>query len=172
MDTSISFFGIKLRFEIIVIIVIIWLLVVGQTCYSCYRPSGYNLGGSLGYSKFEGFSGYGSGTGTGSGPGMGNQFASYGQNSRPVNTKNWGLPTLVVRPGQPLTKGVQDILNREPQPIPLPEGELSMFATTPFKPECCAGNSYSNSSGCPCMTVQQYNYIIERGGNNVPYSEY
>jgi hypothetical protein len=48
---------------------------------------------------------------------------------------------------------------------------LSMFANTPFKPECCP-NAYSNSSGCACMTTNQYNYLISRGGNNVPYSEY
>jgi len=83
----------------------------------------------------------------------------------------WGQPTLDVIPGQPVGKGVQDILNRKKQPIPLPEGELNMFETTPFKPECCP-NAYSNSSGCACMTVDQYNYLIQRGGNNVPYSEY
>ena len=69
------------------------------------------------------------------------------------------------------SKGVQDILNREPQTIPLPEGQMSMFANTPFKPECCP-NAYSNSSGCACMTTNQYNYLVSRGGNNVPYSEY
>jgi hypothetical protein len=62
-------------------------------------------------------------------------------------------------------------MNRKPQPIPLPEGELDMFANTPFKPECCP-NTYSNSSGCACTTVQQYRYLTDRGGNNVPYSEY
>ena len=56
-------------------------------------------------------------------------------------------------------------------PIPLPEGEMFMFANTEFKPECCP-NAYSNSSGCACMTGEQYNYIIQRGNNNVPYSEY
>ena len=57
------------------------------------------------------------------------------------------------------------------QPVPLPEGEMLMFANTPFKPECCP-NTYSNSSGCACMTGNQYNYLITRGSNNVPYSEY
>jgi hypothetical protein len=66
---------------------------------------------------------------------------------------------------------VKEILNRKPQPIPLPKGELDMFATTPFKPECCP-NTFSNSSGCACMTTAKYNYLIERGGNIVPYSEY
>jgi hypothetical protein len=46
-----------------------------------------------------------------------------------------------------------------------------MFKDTPFKPECCP-TSFSNSMGCACMTNQQYEYLIHRGGNNVPYSQY
>jgi hypothetical protein len=89
----------------------------------------------------------------------------------PVNTSSWSAQNMTVVPGQPLSKGVKQFLARKPQPVPLPEGELSMFANTPFKPECCP-NTYSNSMGCACMTGDQYNYLIMRGGNNVPYSEY
>ena len=46
-----------------------------------------------------------------------------------------------------------------------------MFKNTSFKPECCP-NTYSNSMGCACMSTKQYNYLVHRGGNNVPYSEY
>jgi hypothetical protein len=88
-----------------------------------------------------------------------------------INTSSWNAPNMTVIPGQPLSAGVRQFLAREPQPVPLPEGELDMFASTPFKPECCP-NAYSNSTGCACMTGQQYNYLIARGGNNVPYSEY
>jgi hypothetical protein len=70
-----------------------------------------------------------------------------------------------------LSQGVKDFLAREPQPVPLPEGEMLMFANTPFKPECCP-NTYSTSTGCACMTGPQYNALIGRFGNNVPYSEY
>ena len=103
---------------------------------------------------------------------------NYGESSKfsdthnnPVSTASWFTPNLTYKAGTMGGKGVQEIMNRKPQPIPLPEGELSMFATTPFKPECCP-NTYSNSMGCACMTVPQYNYLINRGGNNVPYSEY
>lgn len=103
---------------------------------------------------------------------------NYGESSHynvndytPVDTSSWFTQNMVVTPGQPLSSGVQDILNRQPQPVPLPEGEMLMFANTPFKPECCS-NAYSNSSGCACMTSQQFNFLVERGGNNVPYSEY
>jgi len=100
------------------------------------------------------------------------QSSPYDLNSNSVvNTSSWSKPDMTVVPGKPLSQGVKDFLAREPQPVPLPEGELFMFATTPFKPECCP-NAYSTSSGCACMTGNQYNYILGRGGNNVPYSEY
>jgi hypothetical protein len=92
-------------------------------------------------------------------------------NYKPIKTSSWFTPNLTYKKGGKEGKGVQNILNREKQPVPLPEGQLLMFANTPFKPECCP-NAYSNSMGCACMTVDQYNYLIDRGGNNVPYSEY
>jgi len=160
MLNEISVLGFRIRLDFLIIFSILLVFILGQTCMSCYNVKGYVPKGSLGYSNIEGFTGVG-----GAGP------SSFGSNTYNTDTTSWGMPSLVVKPGQPLSAGVQDILNRTPQPIPLREGELSMFATTPFKPECCP-NTYSNSSGCPCMTVQQYNYLIERGGNNIPYSEY
>ena len=103
---------------------------------------------------------------------------NYGESSQfdlnsdmPINTSSWSAQNMTVVPGQPLSEGVKKFLAREPQHVPLPEGEMLMFANTPFKPECCP-NTYSNSSGCACMTSPQYNYLVTRGGNNVPYSEY
>ena len=84
-----------------------------------------------------------------------------------LDTSAWSAPDLTMTN----SAGVQNILNRPEQPVPLPEGEMAMFANTEFKPECCP-NAYSTGSGCACMTVKQYNMLIERGGNNVPYSEY
>jgi hypothetical protein len=49
-------------------------------------------------------------------------------------------------------------------PVPLPEGQLYMFADNEFKPECCP-STYSSSTGCACITTEQVNYINERGGN-------
>jgi hypothetical protein len=103
---------------------------------------------------------------------------NYGESSlyslnddQPVDTSSWSAQNMTVTPGQPLSAGVKQFLAREPQPVPLPEGEMLMFANTPFKPECCP-NTYSTSTGCACMTNQQYNYLVLRGGNNVPYSQY
>lgn len=88
-----------------------------------------------------------------------------------VNTSSWIQPNLTVRPGQPLGEGVKQFMARQEQPVPLPEGEMLMFANTPFKPECCP-STYSNSTGCACITGKQYNYLIQRGSNNVPYSDF
>ena len=83
----------------------------------------------------------------------------------PINTNKWMQTDLQTK------AGAVSLMARKEQPVPLPEGELDIFATTPFKPECCP-NTYSNSSGCACITTKQYDYLIKRGGNNVPYSEY
>jgi len=88
-----------------------------------------------------------------------------------ANTANWSQPNLEYTKGGKLDAGAQAILDRPKQPIPLPEGELDMFATTEFKPECCP-NTYTNGSGCACMTMGQYDALQTRFGNNVPYSEY
>lgn len=100
-----------------------------------------------------------------------NYGESSSYNEPPVSTTSWFTPNLTYSPGEPVSQGIQDILNRPKQDIPLPNGEMLMFKNTPFSPSCCP-NTYSNSMGCACMTVDQYNYLIDRGGNNVPYSEY
>lgn len=88
-------------------------------------------------------------------------------NSKPPSTANWDQPTLLVTPGEPLPQGVIEIITRPKQPIPLPNGQLDMFAKTSFSPKCCP-NTFSNSMGCACMTLEQLNYLNQRGGNNVP----
>lgn len=166
---EISILGYKTNVEILILIGVIYLILVGHTIGSCCNTYGIieslsNLTNSVAKQiQKEGFSG---------------ANTNYGESSRfsltnntPINTDSWSLPNMTVTSGQPYSSGVKAILNRPKQPIPLPEGELSIFANTPFKPECCP-NTYSNSSGCACMTTGQYNYLITRGGNNVPYSEY
>jgi hypothetical protein len=73
------------------------------------------------------------------------------------STVNWGDPAPVMNYVPPSPDN------------PLSKGELNMFANTPFKPECCP-TTYSNSMGCACINMDQYNYLITRGGNNVPYA--
>jgi hypothetical protein len=92
-------------------------------------------------------------------------------NDKQIDTSSWSAPNMTVIPGQPLSAGVKSFLARKSQPVPLPEGEMLLFANTKFAPEFCP-NTYSTSSGCAEMTSEQYNYLKNRGGNNVPYSEY
>lgn len=161
---DISILGYKLNVELLILIGVVYLILVGHTVCGCASAHGVKEALTNMFGMKEGFAG---------------ANTNYGESSRyslnaattPINTASWSLPNMTVTPGQPLSKGVQSVLNRPHQQIPLPEGELSMFANTPFKPECCP-NTYSNSTGCACMTTGQYNYLVTRGGNNVPYSEY
>jgi hypothetical protein len=174
---EISILGLKLNLEVIILIGIIYLILVSHTFCSCSNiPGIIETFGTLAnqvnvvtkkisdkHEKKEGFTGANTNYG---------QSAPYSLGyDHKINTSHWDQPNLTVVSGQPLNSAVKQILEREPQPVPLPEGELLMFANTPFKPECCP-NTYSTGSGCACMTTEQYNDLILRGGNNVPYSEY
>jgi hypothetical protein len=182
-NMDITLFGFKLNLELLILIGVVYLILVAHTVGGCCNMplimeglTGMNSDSSssdssssdmkkmaMAKNKKEGF------TGANTNYGESSQYSLGDYNS--PDTSSWGQPTMTVTPGQPLSKSVKQFLAREEQPVPLPEGELSMFANTPFKPECCP-NTFSNSSGCACMTGKQYNYLIERGGNNIPYSEY
>jgi hypothetical protein len=81
----------------------------------------------------------------------------------------WAMPTLSYSKGTVPSAGAQAILNRNNPP--LGPNQLDFFENTPFKPECCP-NSFSSSMGCACLDMKQYETLIHRGTNNVPYSEY
>lgn len=163
----------KISFRVVIIILILVLCAIitfnlFRSCCSCEVKVNKKLLDSV----------LGKQGGSGSKEGFTGANTNYGASSpyslvdyKPVSTKNWFTPDLTYKSGEKVPTGVANILNRPKQPVPLPPGELDMFATTEFKPQCCP-NAYSNGSGCACMTVQQYNYLIDRGGNNVPYSEY
>jgi hypothetical protein len=86
-----------------------------------------------------------------------------------MDPSNWNSPTMTYSPGATPSAGAESVLHRTS--APLANGELDIFAGTEFKPECCP-NTYSSSEGCACMTMDQYNSLRTRAGNNVPYSEY
>ena len=158
---------ITFRLEILILIIIVGWILFGHLLCSCSRigiQEGFAMVSTFLNKAKEGFAS--------NNMAYTPQFAKFKQNDSTImDPKKWSQPTLLYSPNKKPDKGVQSIWNRKPQPIPLPKGELDMFATTPFKPECCP-NTYSNSMGCACMTVDQYNYLRERGSNNVPYSEY
>ena len=56
-------------------------------------------------------------------------------------------------------------------PIPLPPGELLIFAENEVKPECCP-SYYTSSTGCVCASKKQINYLNQRGGNRTLTSEF
>lgn len=56
-------------------------------------------------------------------------------------------------------------------PIPLPPGELLIFANNEVKPECCP-SYYSSSTGCVCTSQKQWDYLNQRGGNRTLSSEF
>ena len=49
--------------------------------------------------------------------------------------------------------------------VPLPEGQMFMYANNEFSPECCKFSSVSGSNGCACETKEQKQYLNLRGGN-------
>lgn len=87
-----------------------------------------------------------------------------------VDTKSWFQANLTVIPGQPLNPAVKEFLARDDGPADL-DNSMLIFANTEFKPECCP-NTYSNSSGCACISSQKYNALVTRYGNNVPFDQY
>ena len=168
MNTSISIGSKKITFrlEILILILIVSWILWGHLLCSCSKinmSEGLSMISTFVNNAREGFQS--------NNIAYTPQYSNYKSKNLINKVPDWFLPNLTYGKNRPPNKAIKEIWDRKKQPIPLPKGELDMFATTPFKPECCP-NAYSNSTGCACMTVDQYNYLIDRGGNNVPYSEY
>ena len=196
-NMNISLFGFNISVEILILIGILYLIIVLHTVCGCCNVHGImesltNMGtdmktdmsnnnlamdmssnympGQTSTSSFAGIAGKKEGF-TGANINFG-ESSRYNLNyDKQIDTNKWMQPNMTVVKGQQLSSGVTNMLNRPQQPVPLPEGEMLLFANTEFKPECCP-NTYSTSTGCACMTTEQYNYLVTRSGNNVPYSEY
>ena len=174
MDISIGSY--KFRLEILIALIVVSWIMFGHMLCSCCRVNIFEAmtnnnkkqalykNNVIRHSTTEGFTGANNSA-------MGPEFAETKTPDYIMNPSTWSMPTLAYSPGTTPDPGVKAIWDRPKQPIPLPEGELDMFATTPFKPECCP-NAYSSSTGCACMTVDQYNFLKTRGANNVPYDIY
>lgn len=196
-NMDISLFGYKISVEVLVLIAILYLIIVGHSVCSCCNfysliegmetvdasnipqqvkdkvnakvqqiqaniqlPAQTTSDGTS--TTTEGFTGANINYG---------ESSLYDLDNNPIDTSSWSAQDMTIRPGQPVSAAVKAFMARPEQPIPLPEGEMLMFANTEFKPECCP-NTYSTSTGCACMTGPQYNYLQNRASNNVPYSEY
>lgn len=162
------FIKINFRLEIILLIIILILLLFAPMILSCTNHSPYRLIDSF----VEGFV-----------EGMSNTLeqdktANISKTTTPIETPT--TPTPIETPSQkktpptPLeftnkkdattTEGFTNYKKYKSE-IPL------IFDNTKFSPKCCP-NTYSNSIGCACISMPQYRYLIERGGNNVPFSQY
>lgn len=174
MEVSIGSY--KFRLEILILILVVFWIMAGHMLCGCCRITlfeglemvGSSLKNEASINKpkktTEGFA---NSNRTSTGP----VFSAARSPDYIMDPSTWSAQSLTYSPGSTPSQGVKAIWDRPKQPIPLPENELDMFATTPFKPECCP-NAFSNSTGCACMTNDQYNYLKSRGGNNEPYSEY
>ena len=99
------------------------------------------------------------------------QFASTNSPDWYMPPSKWPQQTLVYTAGQKPPPGVASIWARSKSQPPKQPGQLSFFDNILFKPECCSGSDSSSSMGCACYTVEDYNYLKTRGGNNVPFSD-
>jgi hypothetical protein len=187
---DIRIFGYKINLEILILIGVIYLILVGHTFCGCCNfglMEGFDnvpakkdkVKPNLATQNAAGANPVNNSvsTTTTSKEGFTGANINYGESSlydltddQPINTSSWSQPDLTITPGQPLSPAVQKFMERKSY-LPLPEGEMFMFANTEFKPECCP-NTYSNSSGCACTSVHDIGVLKTRGGNNQPYSEY
>jgi hypothetical protein len=85
-----------------------------------------------------------------------------------VSTAKGNLLAETVE-GTPI--GAEYKLTPEFKPLQMSAGELDMMASTKFKPDCCP-STYSTASGCACLEDHQKTFLLQRGGNNFPVSEY
>lgn len=100
------------------------------------------------------------------------QFATTNTPDYYMNPNDWAQQSLVYTAGTKPSPAVQSIWDRSKNQAPRKPGQISFFDNVNFKPECCSGSEYSSSMGCACLTVEDYKLLNQRGGNNVPYSEY
>ena len=62
-------------------------------------------------------------------------------------------------------------MNSQGRNVPLPEGQLDLFAENVSSPDCCP-STYTTSTGCLCETPEQAQYLNQRGGNRTLNSNY
>jgi hypothetical protein len=202
MDISIGSY--KVRFEVLLIILILFWVIFGHAICSCstmsalegFEAMSHMVGGTktattttmgkkpqpspskaststMGKQSMTNMGKEGFTSNSNNGVFSDTQFAGADSPDWYMPPQDWSQQSLVYSPGQKPSKGVKSIWNRSKTQPPVKKGQLSFYDNILFKPECCAlGSDASSSMGCACYTVENYNTVISRGGNNVPYSEY
>jgi hypothetical protein len=182
MDISIGSY--KVSIEMLLLIVVLLWIIFGHTMFSCSTMSakeGFTAVKELmtvgkgpppmprapaKKTKAEGF------TNNNSSGAFDTQFATTNSTDYYMPPNEWAQQSLVYTPGQKPPPGVKAIWDRTKNQPPRQPGQLSFYDNILFKPECCTGSDSSSSMGCACYTVEDYKYLVDRGGNNVPFSEY
>jgi len=143
---EIKIFGMELRVELLIAIVVLGFIVGTHLMCSCSRLSMTEgmqmLGATLDYKMGEGVKG------------------------------SWDTREQQVGSSIPHRQQDHDTYASK---FVGPEESLYYFSDTEFKPECCGSNYSANggllreggysSGGCACMSKKQIDYINQRGGN-------
>jgi hypothetical protein len=159
LNTDIVIFGIKLRFELVVLALIIggvsWLHLLG----GCTTTMGFDglrhlideLKVIAGLKFIEGNAN------------MGAELDYDASNGVHTDTyeKKVGLAE-VNRLGGVAMKPT----------VPLPEGQLFYYANNDFNAKCCETSNVSGGNGCACITKEQVDFLNNRGGNRGKGSEF
>ena len=179
MEISIGSY--KVRLEVLILIVVLIWIIFGHALGSCCTMStmeGFKaLEQMVGnkpkpspskapFTNKEGFTNNTSGKMLSD-----NQFATTNSPDWYMPPDKWPQQSLVYTAGQKPPPGVQSFWDRSKSQPPTKPGQLSFFDNILFKPECCSGSDSSSSMGCACYTVEDYNILKTRGGNNVPMSD-
>ena len=167
-NMEISIGSYKCRLEICLLIVVLFWIMFGHVMCSCCTMSmreGLEVMKNRIAAKSKSKEGFVNSNNKAYGP----EFSANKSAGYIMSPDTWSMPTLSYSKGTVPSTGAQDILNRNNPP--LEQGEMDIFANTPFKPECCP-NTFSSSEGCACLDMNQYHMLVNRGGNNVPYSVY
>ena len=136
-------FGQNIRLEIILLCLILGTLVFMVTTCSCFKMS-----------VFETFSSVNEGM---------NNMAPLNDQIMANSPNSWANKASEYAGGM----GYESILagqkNHVGTAVPL-ENTMLMFKDNKFKPECCP-STYTNSTGCACVSTEQTQYLNQRGGN-------
>ena len=154
---EVKIFGMKIRVECVVLCLLIGICIGGHVLCSCSKIENIKKGlterrncGCSGKCKCgarENFQNLGAAVDYKMGTGV---------------NGSWETRKQKVGPDIPWRSQQMDTYKGTP--VPLPEGQMFLFADNQFKPECC-GSSVSSSTGCACITRAQMDYVNQRGGN-------
>lgn len=147
-NTELPLGSYKIKVKYLIIILFLVWIILGHTFASCCRV---NLMEAFSNQAFKG------------------NYLTNTDSTFIINPDKWAYSVGTV-PGNTNTTQA-NIANRSEQKFPLPEGQLDIFEKIKFAPECCPG-AYTSGTGCACMDMNTYKYLKNRGGNNIPFSQF